>query len=223
MEEFRPVVILSAAISLDGKIATGRGESALSSDADKQRVHELRASADAILIGKNTLERDDPLLTVRLAKGRNPARVILDSAGTISSNSKILQTCRDVPTIIAVSEKISRKNAARLAEFELEVLTCGKREVNIKKLLGILYGKGIRSVLVEGGGMVNGYLARNDLIDKVIVTIAPYILGGGDAISLVQGAVFACISDATKLKLKRHATLQDEIVLEYDVQRMTQK
>ena len=217
MEESRPVVTLSAAISVDGKIATVRGESALSSDSDRQRVHEIRASADAILIGKNTQEMDDPLLTVRLAKGSSPTRVILDSAGTISSSSKIIQTCGAVPTIIAVSERISEENAARLARFDLEVLRCGESKVDIKKLLGILHRRGIRSVLAEGGGKVNWHLARHGLIDRVIVAVTPYILGGEDAASLVRGAGFARISDAARLKLRRHAVLQDEVVLEYDV------
>ena len=107
MASSRPHIILSATMSADGKIATISGDSELSSKKDKVRVHKLRSRADAILIGKNTVLRDDPLLTVRLAKGRNPTRIILDSTGSIPLNSKILKTCSKVPTIIAVSKKLS--------------------------------------------------------------------------------------------------------------------
>ena len=109
MVKSRPKVILSAAVSLDGKIATRTGDSKLSSKKDKKRLHKLRSKVDAILVGRNTVQRDDPLLTVRLVKGKNPTRIILDSLGTIPSNSKIIKTCKKVPSIIAVSKKISKK------------------------------------------------------------------------------------------------------------------
>ena len=81
MEKSRPRVILSGAISVDGKIATSKNDSKLSSQKDIQRLHKLRSSVDAILIGKNTVSRDNPLLTVRHVKGKNPIRIILDSKG----------------------------------------------------------------------------------------------------------------------------------------------
>ena len=92
MEKYKPHVILSAAISIDGKIATRTGNSKLSSNEDLRRLHKLRTKVDAIIIGKNTLMRDDPLLTVRYTKGKNPVRIILDSRGNISSKSKIILT-----------------------------------------------------------------------------------------------------------------------------------
>ena len=90
MEKYNPYVILSAAISIDGKISTRTKDSKLSSKEDSIRLHKLRSKVDAILIGKNTLLHDDPLLTVRHTKGKNPIRIILDSKGTISMNSKII-------------------------------------------------------------------------------------------------------------------------------------
>ena len=114
MEKSRPHVILSAAISIDGKIATRLGDSKLSSKKDKIRLHKLRSKVDAILIGKNTVILDDPLLTVRYSKGKNPIRIILDSQGTISVNSRILQTSDKVPTIIVVSKKINKLNLEKL-------------------------------------------------------------------------------------------------------------
>ena len=99
MEKSKMYVILSAAISIDGKISTRKNDSKLSSKEDSIRLHKLRSKMDAILIGKNTLLRDDPLLTVRYAKGKNPIRIILDSKGSISKNSKIIKTSDAIPTI----------------------------------------------------------------------------------------------------------------------------
>src|SRR3972149_1310701 len=90
MEKSRPRVILSAAMSLDGKIATKTGDSELSSKQDKVRIHILRSKVDAILVGSNTVKRDDPLLTVRYVKGKNPLRIVLDSKATIKQ--KYFQT-----------------------------------------------------------------------------------------------------------------------------------
>lgn len=217
MGGYRPRVIIGAAVSIDGRIATVRGDSALSSVADRRRVHQLRSNVDAILVGRGTLEVDDPLLTTRLVRGANPVRIILDSCGTISSDSKIIRTSGDVPTIIAVSERISKKNAARLGKLPAEVVVCGKKEVNTQVLLSELYRKGIRSLLVEGGGTVNWCFLKHGLVDEVVVTVAPYLVGGKTAVSLVQGEGFPQIAGSTRLKLKKVSRLGDEVVLEYTV------
>ena len=131
MEKYRPRVILSAAISLDGKIATRTGDSKLSSQRDKIRVHKLRSKFDAILVGKNTLEIDDPLLTARGVKGKNPVRVILDSRATIHKNSKILRSCSKIPTIIVISKMAKKKNLEKLKKFPVMVKVCGKNKIII--------------------------------------------------------------------------------------------
>ena len=132
MEKFKPRIILSAAISIDGKIATGLGDSKLSSKKDLYRLHKLRSEVDAILIGKNTVNKDNPLLTVRYTKGKNPIRIILDSKGTISNDSKILQTSNEVSTIIVVSKKITKKNLQKLKNYPVEIIIIGKNQVNVK-------------------------------------------------------------------------------------------
>ena len=136
MVSFRPHVIFSAAITLDGKLATRTGDSKLSSKADKNRVHKLRSKVDAILIGKNTAKIDDPVLSVHNIKKKNPIRIILDSNATISSSSRILKTCSKIPTIIAVSKKAQKKNLQKLEKFPVQIIVCGNDTVSIKKLLG---------------------------------------------------------------------------------------
>jgi len=217
MAKSRPHVIISAAMSIDGKIATRTGNSKLSSKEDLLRVHKLRASVDAILVGKHTLMIDDPSLTVKLVNGKNPIRIILDSEGSIKSNSKIIKTCRMIPTIIAVSEKITQKNVIQLEKRGLEVIKCGQNKVDLKKLLQILRRKNIKNLLVEGGGLTNWSFIKDRLVDEIIITITPYVLGGSSAISLVQGEGFDKISYAPLLKLKNISRIKNELVLHYVV------
>ena len=148
MEKSRPYVILSAAITLDGKIAKGRTKIKLSSKNDKIRVHKLRAKVDGILIGKNTLDTDNPMLNVRYVTGKNPVRILLDSRGTIKSSSKIIQSCSKISTIIATTQLISKKNLSRLEKFPLEIIKCGKSSVDVVKLLKILQKKGMKKILL---------------------------------------------------------------------------
>lgn len=215
MEKSRPRVILSAAMSLDGKIATNTGDSELSSRHDKIRLHKLRSKVDAILIGSNTVKRDDPLLTVRYVKGKNPLRIILDSMGTIDQKSQIIKTCKEIPTIVAVSKKVSKKNIFKLKKYPLEIIVIGKNQVNIKNLLKYLSKKKIKTLLVEGGGTVNWEFIKLGLVDEIIVTITPYLIGGKNAITLVEGKGFSQIQRSTKLKLKKIYKLRNEIVIHY--------
>ena len=215
MVRSRPHVILSAAVSVDGKIATKTGDSKLSSKIDKIRVHKLRSNVDAILIGRNTLQRDNPLLTVRHAKGKNPIRIVLDSKGTIPSTSKILKTCNKIPTIIAVSKKINQKNFSRLKKFPVEIILVGEKKVNLKKLLSHLARKKIKTLLVEGGGTINWEFIKQDFFDEIIITIVPVLIGGKKATTLVNGNGFSLVVQSPKLKLKKIKSQTNEIVLHY--------
>jgi 2,5-diamino-6-(ribosylamino)-4(3H)-pyrimidinone 5'-phosphate reductase len=168
MEKFNSKIILSAAISIDGKIATSSGDSKLSSKKDLIRLHKLRSEVDAILVGKNTVNNDDPLLTVRYNKGKNPVRIILDSGGTISNKSKILKTSNRVKTIIVVSKKITKKNLQKLKISSAEIMITGENQVNIKSLLKKLGKRKIKTILLEGGGTVNWEFVKNNLVDEFL-------------------------------------------------------
>ena len=215
MASYRPKIILSAAVSIDGKITTRTGDSKLSSKKDLNRLHKLRSTVDAILVGKNTVKKDDPLLTVRYCKGKNPTRIILDSSGTISNNSRILQTSDKVKTIIAVSKKITKKNLRKLEKFPVDVIVIGENQVNVKSLLQNLGKSKIKTILLEGGGSINWEFIKNNLVDEFFITVTPYILGGTDSISLVQGKGFDTILKSTKLRLKSTRRLENEILLHY--------
>ena len=216
MAKSRPHVILSAATSVDGKIATRTGDSKLSSKQDSIRLHKLRSKVDAILIGKNTAVKDNPLLNVRYAKGKNPIRIILDSKGALSKKSKILQTSNKIPTIIVVSKKINKLNFAKLKKFPIEIIFAGESSVNIKLLLKKLYKKKIKTILVEGGGTTNWEFVKQNLFDELIVTISPFLIGGKDAVSLIEGNGFTKIANSSNLRIKSIKRLKNHLVLYYE-------
>jgi len=215
MEKSNMHIILSAAISIDGKISTRSNDSKLSSQEDSTRLHKLRSKVDAILIGKNTMLKDDPLLTVRYTKGKNPTRIILDSKGTISKNSKIIKTSDKIPTIIAVSKKISKANLSKLKKLPVEIIISGDNSVNLKLLMKKLSTKKIKTILVEGGGTVNWEFIKNNIFDELIITLSPYLIGGNDATSLVEGKGFAKIVNSPNLKLKSVKRLKNHLVINY--------
>ncbi len=212
MAKSRPYVIVSAAMSIDGKLATRTGRSDLSSKRDLIRVHKLRKTVDAILVGKNTISIDDPLLTVRYVKGKNPIRIILDSKGSLSPKSRVIETAKKIPTMLVVSENAPKK-VERFISKGVEVIRCGKNKINLKKLLQMLGKRGIKRIIVEGGGTTNWYFFKEKLVDEITITIAPYVLGGSTAISLVEGDGFGEISNS--FKLKKIEKIQNEIVLHY--------
>ncbi len=215
MAKSRPHIILSAAMTLDGKIATKTGHSKLSSKKDKIRVHKLRAKVDGILVGKNTVLRDDPLLTVRHTKGKNPVRIILDSYATISHKSRIIKTCKNIPTIIAISKSASQKNIRKLKKFPVQIIVSGTNSVNIRNLLKILWKLKIKKILLEGGGTVNWEFINQNLVDEIIVTVTPYLIGGKNAISLIEGKGFSKIGQSMKLNLRNVTRVGNELVLHY--------
>lgn len=215
MARFRPHITLSGAITLDGKLATRTGDSKLSTKIDKIRVYKLRSKVDAIIIGKNTAKIDDPLLSIHNIKGKNPIRIILDSNGTIDTNSRIIKTCSKIPTIIVVSKKAKPKNLEKLKKFPITILVCGNNQINIKNLLKMLKQKKIKNILLEGGGLTNWTFLKEKLIDDIIITLTPYLVGGSTATTLVDGIGFSKIVGSTRLKLKNVRKVKNEIMLHY--------
>ena len=215
MVDSKPKITLSAAITLDGKIGLKNKHIVLSSKSDKIRVHKLRSKSDAILVGKNTVQQDDPLLTVRYVKGKNPIRIILDSNGTIKNDSRIIKTSKQIPTIIIVSEIITKSNLNRLQKLPIDVIVCGKNQVNIVKLLSILSKKGIKTILLEGGGTLNRSFLKKNLIDEMIIALTPYVLGSENTINLFEGLSFSSFKMKLPLKLKNIQKSGNEIILNY--------
>ena len=215
MGRSRPRIILSAAATVDGKIACRTGDSEISSHQDRARLHGLRAGVDAILVGRNTMLRDDPLLTVRHAEGPNPVRVVLDPAGEIRSDSRIMRTCGEVPTVIVVSSRIDGQNLDRLAGSPAEVVRAEGPRIPVRWLAQALADRGIRTLLVEGGGATNWEFVREGMVDEVVLTVSPRLVGGSAGTTLVEGSGFAMIADGLALRLESVARQGDEVVLHY--------
>jgi len=215
MAKSRPQVILSAAMSIDGKIATRTHHSKLSSTKDLARVHRLRKNVDAILIGKKTVFTDNPILTVRYVKGKNPIRIILDPQANIPLTSRIVRTAKKICTMIIVSQKAPKKNIEKLEEKGVNVIRCGQNRIDLKKLLQILRKQGIHKILLEGGGTTNWFFLKERLVDEIIITITPFVLGGKDAISLVEGLGFDKISKSRLFRLKEINRIKNEVILHY--------
>jgi 2,5-diamino-6-(ribosylamino)-4(3H)-pyrimidinone 5'-phosphate reductase len=219
-------VIINSAMTVDGKIATSSGDSKISSRDDLVRVHKLRASVDAIVVGISTILADNPRLTVRLAKGKNPARVIVDSRGRIPLDSQIIRTASKVRTIIAVTDKAPEEKLTNLREMGAEVLVIseGKKGrsaavphgVNLKVLFRKLEKMGLKKILVEGGGELNWSLLHLWLVDELTITIAPKIAGGRLATTLVEGDGFDEMAQSIRLQLKKIERKNGgELVLHY--------
>lgn len=216
MESYRPYIILNAAMSLDGKIASKSKDSRISSSYDLSRLHKLRSEVDAIMVGINTVINDDPLLTARYGYDAKPTRIIIDSNARININSRIARSSREIETIIAVTE-MSREKARRLEEYGIEVIPVGVDRVDLAQLVSILYERGIRRILLEGGGELNWSMLYSRLVDEIIVDIAPLIIGGKNAITLVEGEGFNSIEECIRLSLKDITRIDDEIIVRYHV------
>lgn len=178
-----PFVTLKFAQTLDGRIATVTGSSQwISSEASLKLAHRLRSIHDAILVGIGTLLKDNPRLTVRLAQGNDPIRVIVDSNLRIPLDSKVLQDQHVAPTIIATTFRADKGKKTSLKKMGIEVMEVSEDEegrVDLEGLLSRMGKRGISSVLVEGGsGIITSMLSKG-LADKIVVAIAPKILGKG--------------------------------------------
>jgi diaminohydroxyphosphoribosylaminopyrimidine deaminase/5-amino-6-(5-phosphoribosylamino)uracil reductase len=178
-----PYVTVKFAQTLDGRIATAQGSSRwISSPESLKLAHKLRATHDAILVGVQTVLVDNPELTTRLVKGRNPARVILDSTLRIPLDAKVLTNQKAARTLVGATPAADKTKLAALKSMGIEVLTIppdAEGRVDLKQLLKMLAQRQISSVLVEGGGAVITSFLRLRLVDKLVAIIAPKILGKG--------------------------------------------
>lgn len=196
-----PFVVYKTAMTLDGKIATETGDSRwVSNENSRQYVHQLRDLYDVILVGSETVIRDNPALTCRLSDGKDPIRLVVDGQLRISENAQILTASAHSPCIIATSQAASADKIAHFkAMDQVEIWQYeSPRHVPLDKLFQDLVERGWTSVLLEGGGGLAGSLIQKQLIDKVEFFIAPKLIGGNGA-SPLSGLHVKLMSDAKTL------------------------
>ena len=218
MNASRPYVILNSAMSVDGKIATRSRESRLSSQQDLKRVHRLRSRVDGIMVGLGTILADDPKLTIKYYRGRNPTRIIVDGLARTPSDAYVVRTARSIHTIIAVTSKASTGNIHRLKKLGVTVLVCGRGKlVSLRLLMRRVMRLGIRKILLEGGGTLNWSMLSQGLVDEVSVAVSPLIFGGKEAVTLVEGTGVERVEDAVKLRFRNARCYGPDMVLSYEV------
>ena len=223
----KPYVILNAAMTLDGKIATKTGSSEISGPEDLERVHEIRKKADGIMVGIGTVLADDPRLTVHKipsSKSDNPIRVVVDNKARTPIDFRILND--DADTIIAVGSICDENNPdsdedavsrAKAISQKADVFYSSKTPVDLVEFMDYLYSKGIRTLMLEGGATLNFSMIKDNLIDEVRICIAPMIAGGRDAKTFFDGKGFDYMKDAVKLELVKSYSCGKDFVMEYKV------
>ena len=212
----RPFVILKTAMSLDGKIATAAGQSQwITSEDSRRMVHQIRDEVDAILVGIGTVISDDPSLTTRLEVSSDPfspkgnsmedggqdaIRIILDSRARIPLKSRVLNLDSPAPTIVAVTSQAPQERVAKL-EQRAEVLIIPEQNgrVDLQALMEKLGQMQITSVLLEGGAEVNASALKAGIVDKVMVFIAPKLIGGSGSPGPIGGAGIDDLSESVLL------------------------
>ncbi|WP_458412043.1 bifunctional diaminohydroxyphosphoribosylaminopyrimidine deaminase/5-amino-6-(5-phosphoribosylamino)uracil reductase RibD [Schinkia sp. CFF1] len=207
-----PYVTLKSATSLDGKIATVAGESKwITSEAARLDVHQYRHRHDGILVGVNTVIKDDPSLTTRLPLGgKNPIRIILDThARTPLTATIVNDEC--APTWIVVGKNASDDKVSALEAKNVEVIKMPTETIKIRSVLKVLGEKGITSLFVEGGSQINGSFVTAKAINQVITYIAPKMIGGALAPTSIGGEGFEKISDVLELQIKSVETIGPDI------------
>lgn len=211
----RPYVMLNAAMTLDGKISTVKGDSRISCDEDLDRVHRLRKEVDAIMVGIGTVLADDSRLTVRRVEGENPIRVVVDSDAKVPSEARVLDDSSD--TIVAISEKADKDDLERLRSLNAQVVVKGKEVVDLPELLEVLSDQDVKKLLLEGGSELNWSMLSLGLVDEVRVAVHPVIVGGREAKSLVGGKGFERVTEGVELDLVRTREVGEDLLLIYEV------
>ena len=199
-------VTVFSQISIDGKLTLGSGNSSkdlfkLFTDDDMRFIHKFRGEVDAIMVGRNTIVTDNPQLTNRYEEGRNPVRVIPTNSLDFPKSAKVLSTPEQ--TIIVTSEQASNNPMIdTIRGLGKEVLISGAKRVDFHQLFAKLASRGMRHVMVEGGGYLNWQMFDADLVDEIILMQLPIIIGGSDNISLADGAGYRDLQTTKRFRLE---------------------
>jgi len=216
-----PFVVLKTAISLDGKIATSSGESKwITGEKAREKVHQIRNEVDAIVAGAGTIIKDDPFLTTRLKKKsaavKHPVRVILDNEFLVPMKSNVFKNADKERVLYATGKDLTASRRKELTRLRVDILVLKEKKgkVDLPCLLRALGDRGITSVLIEGGGEVNANALSAGIVDKVMVFVAPILIGGKDAPGPLGGKGILHLKDAFKIKNMTVNPIGNDLLLE---------
>ena len=223
----RPFVVLKAAMTLDGKIATAAGESQWITGAKaREHVHQLRSRFDVIAVGVETVLKDDPQLTVRLSAGkrpspgvRQPLRLVFDSRLRIPFKARVLQGIERAPTVIATTKPANPRKVERLRRMGVQVLVLPRTgaRVSIRECLQALGKMEITGMLLEGGGELNAAFLRAGLVNRVCLYVAPALLGGQETKGLLGGRSPRRLADIVPVSNLHVESLGEDVLVTGDV------
>ena len=223
----RPFVLVNMAMTADGKIATAnRAASSFGSKRDHDHLLELRATADAVMSGARTVDSAKINMgpggekfqkrRVNCGLAEYNLRIIVSGSGSIDPQAEVFKH-RFSPIIILTTERASAASRRRLQSLATEVKICGAKEINFRAALRWLRENwGVKRLLCEGGGDVNDALFRAGLVDELHLTVCPKIFGGRIAPTIAEGAGFATLAAAARLRLKSAQRRGDEMFLIYE-------
>jgi diaminohydroxyphosphoribosylaminopyrimidine deaminase/5-amino-6-(5-phosphoribosylamino)uracil reductase len=216
----RPLVTLKLATSLDGRIATGNGESRwITGEAARAYAHLLRAQHDAVLVGGGTAVSDNPRLDVRVAglEARSPQRVVLDGRLRVPLSHDLVARAKEQPTLLLTGAAGPEDKLAALERAGVEVATVERDDdgrLSLDAVLALLGGRGLTRLLVEGGGEVAAGLFRADLVDRMVWCHAPGVIGG-DGVAAVGGYALARLADMTRFRRQSATGMGEDLVETY--------
>ncbi len=201
----KPFVMIKSAMTLDGKIAARTGDSKwITNEESRLFVHSLRDRYAAIMVGINTILQDNPSLTTRLAhkEGKDPIRIVVDSNARIPLSAKVINSSLKSPMILAVANELPREKFRMLKDKNVKVIAAGSKngKVDLSRLMEELYNMQIDSVLIEGGGTLNYSALEAGIADKVLIFIAPKIVGGSQSKTAFEGEGVSSIDEAYKIR-----------------------
>lgn len=216
IEHKKPFIVLKAAMTLDGKIATATGQSKwITNETSRAYGYKLRDIYDGIMVGINTVIEDNPMLTARVDGGKNPIRIVVDSSLRIDINANVVQD-KSAKTIVATTDKADKDKILKLQAQDVDVIVVDKDKndkVDIEKLLDILGQQNICSILVEGGATLSGSFVAKKLVDKVYFFIAPKIIGGKEEKTPVAGTGILNLQEALALKDIQIEKLEEDVLI----------
>jgi diaminohydroxyphosphoribosylaminopyrimidine deaminase/5-amino-6-(5-phosphoribosylamino)uracil reductase len=217
MGKSRPLVTLKLASTLDGKIATAKGESRwITGEPARNRAHLLRATHDAVMVGANTVVVDDPLLTCRLPglEGRNPVRIVIDGGLRVPLTAKLIAEARDVPTWIIHRPAADAARCQVLRDCGVELIEApvtDSAEMDLVVAFEELGKRGLTRVLVEGGARLAGAVCEADLVDRLAWFRAPLLLGG-DGLPAIEAFGITALQAAPRFKRRSIELLGDDVL-----------